>query len=101
MFMFLSCGDEDMAGDDENPGVVLTGSQDAAGSLVQLQELGSALKTVFLDGATRNGYYPAWLTSISDIPLLVCAFHRSLFCMVKQAFVLLLIFSSGKDITCS
>lgn len=37
MSRFLSRGDQNMAGDDENPDVVLIGSWDAAGSFAQLQ----------------------------------------------------------------
>jgi len=101
MSRFLSHGDEeDMAGDDENPGV-LTGSWDGAGPFVQLQELGSALKTVILGGAAGCEYYPVWLTAVGGIPLLVSALHRSWFCPVKWAFVVLLFFSSGKGISCA
>ena len=53
---FPSHEDQDVAEDDRNPHVVLTGRQGAAGSSAQLQELGSGLKPNILDGAAGNDY---------------------------------------------
>lgn len=65
MFEFFSGDDQDTSGVGENPDVVLSGSQEAAGSYVQLQDLGSALRIVAVDGAAAHGYYPACLPGSS------------------------------------
>lgn len=63
MSRFLPHDNQGTSRVDENPNVVLSGSREAAGSYVQLQEVGNALRIV--DGAAAHGYYPACLPGSS------------------------------------